>query len=58
LRQKSSSFWAMPTALLPMSLPRMSERRRASASEQMTALLGSPARWPQWSSWLKPLLTV
>lgn len=43
-RQKSSSFWAMPTALLPMSLPRMSERRRASARLQITALLGSPAR--------------
>lgn len=45
----------MPTALLPMSLPRMSDRRRASAKLQMTALLGSPARWPHWSSWLNPL---
>jgi len=34
----------MPTALLPISLPRMSERNRASAKLQMTALFGSPAR--------------
>lgn len=49
-RQKRSSFCAIPTALLPMSLPRMSLRSRASARLQMTALLGSPARWPQVSS--------
>lgn len=55
LRQKRSSFCAMPTALLPISLPLMSERSRASARLQMTALLGSPARWPHESSWLKPL---
>ena len=55
-RQKRSSFCAIPTALLlAASLPLMSVRRRASAMLQMTALLGSPARWPQWSSWLKPL---
>lgn len=58
LRQNSSSFCAMPIALLPTSLPRMSLRSRASARLQMTALFGSPARWPQWSSWLKPLRFV
>lgn len=42
--QNSSNFCAMPTALVPMSLPRMSLRSRASAKLQMTALLGSPAR--------------
>jgi hypothetical protein len=57
LRQNSSSFCAMPTALLPISLPRMSDRSRASARLQMTALLGSPARCPQESSWLKPLIS-
>lgn len=43
----------MPTALLfgaPPSAPRMSVRRRASAMEQTTALLGSAARWPQVSA--------
>lgn len=46
----------MPTALLlDRSLPFTSVRSRASAILQMTALFGSPARWPQRSSWLKPL---
>lgn len=45
LRQNSSSFCAMPTALLlAVESPRMSVRRRASAIEQTTALLGSAAR--------------
>lgn len=34
----------MPTALLLAASPRMSVRKRASAMEQMTALLGSAAR--------------
>lgn len=50
LRQKSRSFCAMPTALLFRSLPLISVRNRASAMLQITALLGSPARWPQRSS--------
>ena len=54
--QKRSSFCAMPTALLlARSLPLMSVRRRANAMLQMTALFGSPARCPHWSSWLNPL---
>jgi hypothetical protein len=40
----------MPTALVPISLALMSLRSRASARLQMTALLGSPARWPHVSS--------
>lgn len=56
LRQNSSSFCAMPTALLlVVESPRMSVRRRASAIEQTTALLGSAARWPQVSARSKPL---
>lgn len=50
LRQNSNSFCAMPTALLPISLPRMSLRSLARARLQTTALLGSPARCPHWSS--------
>ncbi len=46
-------------ALLPLvsssALLLMSVRNRASAKLQMTALFGSPARWPQLSSWLNPL---
>lgn len=49
-RQKSSSFCAMPTTLLPARSPLMSVRNLASARLQTTALLGSPARWPQRSS--------
>lgn len=46
----------MPTALLlARSFPLMSVRNRANAMLQMTALFGSPARCPHWSSWLKPL---
>ena len=46
----------MPRALLfARSLPLMSVRKRASARLHMTALLGSLARWPHWSSLLKPL---
>lgn len=61
LRQNNSSFCAMPTTLLlvesPLDVaPLMSVRSRASASEQMTALLGSDARWPQVSAWLNPLI--
>ena len=56
--QKRSSFCAIPTALLPISPPRMSVRNLARAKLQMTALFGSFARWPQWSSWLNPLLTI
>ena len=64
LRQNSRSFCAMPTApallsLLPAlaesAVPRTSVRRRARASEQMTAFLGSPARWPHVASCEKPL---
>jgi hypothetical protein len=58
LRQNSNSFCAIPTALLPISLPRMSDLSRASARLQMTALLGSPALWPHLSSWLKPLFEI
>lgn len=54
-RQKSSSFCAIPTALLLAASPRMSVRSRAKAIEQTTALLGSAARWPQVSAWSKPL---
>lgn len=50
LRQNNSNFCAMPTALLPVTSPLMSVRSRANAREQMTALLGSPARWPHRSS--------
>lgn len=39
------------------ALASVEERRRARASEQITALCGSPARWPQASSRLKPLRT-
>lgn len=57
--QKSNSFCAIPTALLlARSLPLISVLRRARAMLQMTALLGSPARWPHRSSWLKPLYLV
>lgn len=46
----------MPTALLlAAESPRMSVRKRANAIEQMTALLGSAARWPQVSARSKPL---
>lgn len=55
-RQNSNNFCAMPTALLPISFPRTSVRNRARARLQITALLGSPARCPHRSSWLKPLL--
>ena len=55
--QNSSSFCAMPTTLLlASSLPLISVLRRARARLQMTALLGSGARWPQRSSLWKPLL--
>ena len=57
-RQNRSSFCAIPTALLPISPPRMSVRNLASARLQITALFGSFARWPQWSSWLNPLLRI
>lgn len=53
--QKSNSFCAIPTALLLAKSPLMSVRSLASAKLQMTALFGSPARWPHRSSWLKPL---
>lgn len=53
--QKSSSFWAIPTEALPFKSPRISVRSFAKAKLQITALLGSGARWPQESSWLKPL---
>jgi hypothetical protein len=57
--QKRSSFWAIPTALLfARSLPLISVRSRASAMLQITALLGSPARCPHLSSWLKPLMKL
>lgn len=39
----------MPTALLLAASPRMSVRSLANAMEQMTALLGSAARWPHVS---------
>jgi hypothetical protein len=59
LRQNSSNFCAIPTAGLSRpsgpEAPRMSVRRRARAMLHMTALFGSPARWPHVSSWLKPL---
>lgn len=59
LRQNRSNFCAMPTTLLLASLPpRTSVRRRASASEQITALLGSLARCPQLSEWLNPLFYI
>lgn len=45
--QNSSSFCAMPIAALFMSVPRMSLRNLVNARLQMTALFGSPARWPQ-----------
>ena len=58
-RQNSKSFCAIPTAFASLPLeppgpaaadePRMSVRRRANAREQMTALLGSGARWPHAS---------
>lgn len=53
--QKSNSFCAIPTALLFAASPLISVRSRASAMEQMTALFGSAARWPQVSVWSKPL---
>jgi hypothetical protein len=49
-RQKSRSFCAMPTTLFPARSPLTSVRNLASARLQMTALFGSPARWPQRSS--------
>jgi hypothetical protein len=46
----------MPTAFAePADSPLISVRSRARAIEQITALLGSAARWPQLSSWSKPL---
>lgn len=48
--QKRSNFCAMPTACPPAKSPLMSVLRRARARLQMTALLGSPARWPHLSS--------
>jgi hypothetical protein len=49
----------MPTALLLVAeSPRMSVRRRASAIEQTTALLGSAARCPQVSARSNPLQIV
>jgi hypothetical protein len=54
-RQNSNSFCAIPTALLDKFSSLTPVRRRARAILQMTALFGSPARWPHWSSWLKPL---
>jgi hypothetical protein len=45
-RQNSSSFCAMPTALLERFSSLTPVRRRASAILQMTALFGSPARCP------------
>jgi hypothetical protein len=56
--QNSRSFCAIPTALLLISLPLISVRNLARAMLQITALLGSPARCPHWSSWLKPLRFV
>lgn len=56
--QNRSNFCAIPTALFPISPPRMSVRNLASARLQMTALFGSFALWPQWSSWLNPLSNV
>lgn len=44
LRQKRCNFCAIPSALLLISLPRISLRSRASARLQITALFGSPAR--------------
>ena len=46
----------MPTDVLLAGSPRTSLRSRASAMEQMTALWGSAARWPQVSAWSKPLV--
>ena len=55
--QKSNSFWAIPTALESFPAePRTSVRKRANAREQITALLGSGARWPHVSFGWKPLL--
>lgn len=53
--QKRRSFWAIPTALLLDKSPRMSVRSLARARLQITALLGSGARWPHWSSRSNPL---
>lgn len=57
-RQKSRSFCAIPTALLPARSPLMSVRNLARARLQITALFGSPALWPQQSSWSNPLCQV
>lgn len=54
-RQNRRSFCAIPTTLLPARSPLMSVRSLANAKLQMTALFGSPARWPHISSWSKPL---
>lgn len=48
--QKSNSFWAMPTEALLLRSPLISVRSFANARLQITALLGSGARWPQESS--------
>jgi hypothetical protein len=51
LRQNRRSFCAIPTALLfARSFPLISVLNRASAMLHITALLGSPARWPHLSS--------
>lgn len=55
--QNSRSFWAIPTALLFARSPLISVRSLASARLQMTALLGSGARCPHWSSRSNPLPT-
>lgn len=48
----------MPTDALLLISPLISVRSFANAKLQITALLGSGARWPQESSWLKPLLLL
>lgn len=45
----------MPTAAVSCVRMSVPVRRRANAMEQMTALLGSPPRWPHRSWWLNPL---
>jgi hypothetical protein len=44
--QNNSNFWAIPTALLFAKSPLTSVLSLARARLQMTALFGSPARWP------------
>ena len=56
--QNRRSFWAIPMALLFDKSLLTSVRSFARARLQITARLGSWARWPQVSSLSKPLVTT